>query len=195
MNSKKRSYIIPAVIMSAVALFALLFAGLAEETGNTVLNDEAKAPLIIGPSGSTHHHSTFLIYINGEMRRFDEAKYFEASPHAHIHDYSFAEIHTHAENVTLGLFFETIGIDFNSDCIVFSESESYCNNSSHSLKFFAEGKESNDFGMRKTSDWEHYLITYGDESEEEIKTQVSSVPDPQASRVPEEKVPDKELVF
>ena len=139
---------------------------------------------IVGPPGSTHHHSTFLIYINGQLKRFDDAGYFQASPYAHIHDYSFAEIHTHAVNVTLGFFFNTIGITFDATCLVFGVNESYCTNSTHSLKFYVEGKPNPEFGRKLTVDWQHYLITYGTESDEDLEKQIRNVPDPLASPPP-----------
>ena len=142
------------------------------------------ANYIIGPPGSTHHHSTMLIFINGELRRFDDAKYYESSPYAHIHDPSFAEIHTHATNVTLAFFLRTLNVKFNSTCLIFSEQESYCNNQTQTLKFYVEGKLNNEFGNHLTVDWEHYLITYGDESEEEIQDQIRRIPNPVASRAP-----------
>jgi hypothetical protein len=145
---------------------------------------ENLTPYIIGQPGSTHYHSTFLIYINGQLRRFDDAKSFQASPYAHIHDYSFAEIHTHASNVSLGFFFDTIGINFNATCLVFGTDESYCSNSTHTLKFYVEGQPSYAYGRKLTMDWEHYLITYGKEIPEEIEEQIKTVPDPLASPPP-----------
>jgi len=144
---------------------------------------------IVGPLGSAHHHSTFLIFINGEFRRFDDERFFETSPLVHIHDYSFAEIHTHATNITFGFLFKTINIDFNNSCLVFDNSEYYCNNETHSLKFYVEGKPNDDFGNHLTADWDHYLITYGDESEEEIQSQIERIPDPLASPPPDGRGP------
>ncbi len=140
-----------------------------------------------GNPGEIHEHSTFLIFVDGNMRRFDDQRFFEGSPHAHLHDYSFAEIHSHAPNVTLGFFFNTIGISFNESCIVFSDSESYCSNKTDTLKFFVDGKKNKDFGNHLTQDWEHYLISYGDNDEAEIQRQIKMVPDPLASPPPEGK--------
>jgi len=189
-----RKKLLRLVIFVMVAITALFFVNnflnleqvYEEKYEETVYYYDNSTPVIVGQPGTSHHHSTFLIFINGKLKRFDEARYFAASPYAHIHDYSFAEIHTHAVNVTLGYFLETIGIKFNSTCLVFSINESYCNNETSTLKFYAEGSLNHEFGHRLTADWEHYLITYGDESEEEIAKQLRRVPDPLASPPPDE---------
>ena len=146
---------------------------------------KAEVPVRVGVPGSAHHHASFLIFINGKMVRFDDLRYYEASPYVHLHESSFAEIHTHAENVTLGFFFETVGIFFNKNCLVFDGNVSYCNNVTHTLKFYVNGSLSDDYGDHFTSDWERYLITYGDQSAEEILEQIEKVPDPKSSFVPE----------
>jgi hypothetical protein len=170
------------LFFSLVALFA---AFLALESTESEVDEifEENTPYIVGPPGSTHHHSTFLIFINGKLQRLDDAKYYGASSSSHIHDYSFAEIHTHATNITLGFFLNTIGISFNSSCLAVDTA--YCNNSTHSLKFFVDGKLNNKFGNQLTANFEHYLITYGDDSQIEIDWQIHQVPDAQASQNPQ----------
>jgi len=154
-----------------------------DEPDYNVVDNYDESSYIIGPPGSAHHHSTYLIFINGKLKRFDDARYFEASRYAHIHDNSFAEIHTHAANISLGYFFKTINTIFSPTCLAFDK-EFYCNNATHTLKFYVEGQTSNEFGNHLTIDWEHYLITYGDESDEEIQQQIEYVPDPRASPSP-----------
>ena len=153
-----------------------------DDANNDGLPLDANAP-ILGRPGSAHHHSTFVVFINGKFRRFDEARYYGASRYAHVHDYSFAEIHTHAVNLTLGYFFRTLNVTFNSSCIAF-DSETYCTNSTHNLKFYVEGERNDDYENHLTADWEHYLISYGDDSQKDIQEQIDIVPDPLASESP-----------
>ena len=167
------------LFVSLVALFAAFLALESNEIDETF--DEI--PYVVGEPGSAHHHSTFVIFINGKLQRLDDGKYYGASPRAHIHDYSFAEIHTHATNLTLGFFLNTIGISFNSSCLVVDKI--YCNNATHSLNFFVDGQANNEFDNHLTSNFERYLITYGDDSEVEIARQIDTVPDSQASQKPQ----------
>jgi len=190
MRRKRVSKYFQYAFVPMIIILALIYLGTTLSNSQTITNKHTSEKIyeptnyIIGKSGSAHHHSTLLIFIKGELRRFDYEKYYGASPYVHIHDYSFAEIHTHATNVTLGLFLQTIEIKFNSTCLVFIEQEYYCNNQTHNLKFYVEGNPNAEFGNHLTADWEHYLITYGDDSEEEIRDQIGSVPDPTASPGP-----------
>ena len=67
-------------------------------------------------------------------------------------------------------------MDFNKDCITI-ENEKFCNNSNKKLKFYVNGKESNEFENYVFNDLDKILITYGDESEEEIKAQLAEITD------------------
>ena len=180
-----------AIIFIAVAGFLIANTQLSSEIEVYETNSE---PVTIGAAGTAHHHSTYLIFINDRMVRFDDERYFVADARAHIHDYSFAEVHSHAINVTIGFFLNTIGISFNSTCIELG-SGSYCNNDTHTLKFYVEGQPNDDFGMHKTADWEHYLIMYCDETEEEITRQIERVPDPGASPPPPGKGKNNDFVI
>ncbi len=147
---------------------------------------EPEPEVIIGDLGSSHHHSTFLIFINGELYRFNKPQQYEADPRAHLHAYSFAEIHSHATNVTLGYFLNTVGIHLNKSCLTI-EGAQYCSNETHTLKFFVNGKPATTYGNQITADWDKYLISYGNEDQKELSEQLAMVPDPLASPAPEQK--------
>lgn len=164
-----------------------------EESGPEIINNVGNSPVIIGRPGTAHHHQTFLIFINGELRRLDDARYFGASPYAHIHDYSHAEIHSHATNMTFGFFLQTIGISFTDNCISFDGKESYCTNASHDLRFYIDGEPNNENGNHLTGGWQKYLITYGTENADIIEQQIRRVPDPLASPTPQDRLPPSSI--
>jgi len=151
----------------------------------TVTDDDRDVlPFIPTIQSSVHHHSTFLIYINGNLKRLDDAKYYGASKKVHIHDYSFAEIHTHAANITLGQFLNTLQINLSATCVEFENEELYCGNETHKLRFYIDGEPNGDIGNHFTADFEQYLIIFGDETEDEITEQIDSVPEVTASNPP-----------
>lgn len=184
--------------MHRFLVFGLSFAGtlallilLGGSTAFLVYEAEEASPepdpgIIMGDLGSSHHHATFLIFVNGELYRFNKAEQYEADARAHLHHYSFAEIHNHATNVTLGYFLNTVGIQLNKSCLTI-EGAQYCTNETHSLKFLVNGKPATTYGEQITADWDKYLISYGNEDQKELSEQLESVPDPQASPAPEQK--------
>ena len=86
-------------------------------------------------------------------------------------------LHMHAEGVPLWIFFNSIGMDFNKDCITLENKEKFCKDSNKKLKFFVNGKESNEFENYVFNDLDKILISYGNENEEEIRTQLNSITD------------------
>ena len=54
---------------------------------------------------------------------------------------------------------------------------SYCNDGDKTVKIFVNGKKNRSFDDYELSDLDQILITYGDESDEEIEAQLDSVGD------------------
>ena len=134
------------------------------------------APAGVGEPGTTHHHQTFLVFLNGTQYSFAGEKYQEQSLYAHIHNWPF-EIHTHATNVTLGFFFSTLNITFDNHCFVLDGGKEYCDTNDSTLQFFVDGRKSNAYGNHITADGEKYLISYGNEPEEELQRRIGMIPD------------------
>jgi hypothetical protein len=66
-------------------------------------------------TGVVHLHADFAVFINGEKINFAQEKYMSetATPLSslvHFHDMDGNVIHMHAPHVTLGMFFESIGM-------------------------------------------------------------------------------------
>ncbi|HLC76696.1 MAG TPA: hypothetical protein VJH04_00675 [archaeon] len=122
----------------------------------------------------THEHADFAVFLNGEQYDFSQERFMtfnntELSELVDLHDMKGNIIHKHAKGITLGYFFGTLGIKFSSTCFV-AESE-YCG----PLKMFVNGQPNYDFGDYKFNDLDRILISYGDETEEQIANQISSV--------------------
>jgi hypothetical protein len=144
----------------------------------------------IGILGSQHIHADWKIYIDGKALDFSDKSHMErmrnnmpVSSFIHVDSGSPAPektgdvIHMHASGVPLWIFFKSVGMDFNKDCITLENKEKFCNDSNKKLKFFVNGKESNEFENYVFKDLDKLLISYGDENEEEIKTQLNSITD------------------
>ena len=144
----------------------------------------------IGILGSQHIHADWKIYINGKPLDFSDKSHMErmrsnqpVSSFIHVDSGAPAPektgdvIHMHATGIPLWVFFKSIGMDFDKDCITLENKEKFCNEGNKKLKFLVNGKESNEFENYVFNDLDKILISYGYESEEEIKNQLTSITD------------------
>ncbi len=122
-----------------------------------------------------HEHADFKVYINGEFLDFAKEKYMIKAKEVHIEDMNGIKIHKHTSGITLEYFFKTLGFEFNKECFVLDGGESYCNENNKTIKFYVNGKRNHKYGDYKIKDGDKYLISYGNETEEEIQKQLESV--------------------
>ena len=82
----------------------------------------------------------------------------------------------HATNVPLGLFFKSIGMKFSSDCFELDTGEKHCDGGKMFVKR-AGGEWERNYEMEKYvfRDGDKVLISYGNETEEQLKQQMQSV--------------------
>ena len=143
----------------------------------------------MGVLGSQHIHADWKIYIDNKPLDFSDKSHMErmranqpVSSFIHVDSGAPAPektgdvLHMHATGIPLWVFFKSIGMDFNKDCI-FGNNEKFCNAENKKLKFFVNGKQNNEFENYVFTDLDKILISYGDESEEEIKNQLDSITD------------------
>ena len=134
----------------------------------------------IGILGSQHIHADWKIYVNGKALNFVDNKYFMKSSSLHLDDNQNKEdasgvLHMHATGVPLWIFFKSIGMNFNKDCITLENKEKFCNDENKKLKFFVNRKESSEFENYVFNKLDKLLISYGNDNEEEIKNQLNSI--------------------
>ena len=144
----------------------------------------------MGLLGSAHAHAGFRVYVDG--KQIDFSKYAElhegamqnesaeTSSFIHVHEESAPHkagdiMHMHASGIPLWVFFESIGMEFSRDCLKINADEKFCNNESKTLKFYVNGRQNSTFENYAPKDDDKILISYGSESEEEIKGQLESI--------------------
>lgn len=134
----------------------------------------------IGVVGEVHYHADFALYINGQRFDFVQEKYMSTenktlSNFAHLHDLNGNIIHKHASGITLEFFLETVDMKLNDTCFILDDGASYCNERNKKLKMYVDGKRNDKFADYDLQDEDRILVSYGDESEEEIQAQIQSV--------------------
>lgn len=141
-----------------------------------------KAPKVEAkPLGEkVHEHADFAVYLNGEKFDFTPSKYQSSEtnpldPDTHLHDGNAEITHKHRKGITLGYFFETLGMKFDTQCFVTDDGKKYCNEGGKTLKMFVNGKENIQFGNYEFTDLDRILISYGDQTG--VADQITSITD------------------
>ena len=179
---------------------------------------DAPAPEVnpddIANAKDVHEHADFAVYLSGNKFDFSADKYQSdepddeqnheheedhtnaLDPYVHIHNKKGDIIHKHKQGITLGYFFETLGMEFNDDCFGLDDGSKYCSDDSNSLKFFVNGARSAKAGSYEFSDLDQILISYGPLTDSSLQAQLDSVSDeaciysktcPERGEAPEEK--------
>lgn len=138
------------------------------------------------PPAFVHDHADFAVFINGAQFDFSQENYMESeAPNgtcvgetgAHLHGLNGFVAHKHAAGLTWGGFFSEIGFAMNETCLVTDENRAYCTNSTHSLKFFADGDRVDDLAPLEIKDLSKVLVSYGNDSDGQVAAQALSITD------------------
>ncbi|MBI2084882.1 MAG: hypothetical protein HYT70_04725 [Candidatus Aenigmarchaeota archaeon] len=138
----------------------------------------------IGPVGSTHIHADIGIHLNGEEITPLPPQFYVRSSYVHIEEGPGAGTvtHIHSTGVPLKMFFDSLGMRFNLECFEVTGAKKYCNSGSATLKMYikhADGawEQNSEYEKYVFKDLDKILITYGDETDEEIALQQNNVTD------------------
>ena len=164
------------LILAILFLWQLLSKGSLISQLNKLQGHNNQLLLLAGmdPFGSAHLHADVKVYINGNPLDFSQKKYQLATSFIHFEEGIGDVIHTHATGLTLGHLFRSLGGDLSNNCIVI-EGQSHCSDAEKTLKFYANGQPGSEFDSRVIRDLDKYLISYGNENEQAIQKQLSSI--------------------
>ena len=120
---------------------------------------------------SAHEHASLSIIIHGELFDLTQEQYQLTSPYIHLENNNGFVVHRHSQGVTLGYLFQTLDFGITENCITFFDRTKYCTNEEYSLKFYINQRQVDDIRDYLIFDGDFILISYGDESQEEIRQQ------------------------
>ncbi len=130
--------------------------------------DIGGAPFGAGAMNSDHAHTGILVKIFGDTFPFHEEGYQIQSPWIHFENLDGTTIHRHATGVTLDSLFKSLDIGLTDQCYVFPSGREFCTNDDYELRFFINREEVNDIRTYVPMEDDRILITYGDESADDI---------------------------
>lgn len=131
-----------------------------------------------------HIHADFKVFINNKPIDFSLNKYQSntTSAHdafAHLHDGNGEVMHIHKEGITLGYFFETLGMEFTEECFKLDTGKKYCNTRDkfNTVHLWVNGRPNSEFENYKVQDLDRILITYGHLAGSQLPDQFDMVTD------------------
>lgn len=134
------------------------------------------APPGAGALGDEHEHATLLVRIFGDKFDFSGPAFQIKSSWIHFEGQDGNTIHRHSSGVTLGYLFATLGIlGLDDECFVFPNGREFCTTSDYSLKFFINHEPVDDIASYVLNEGDRILISYGNETPEEIDMQLEEL--------------------
>ena len=73
--------------------------------------------------GSAHEHALFYLNVNGSEKNFTQREYQLRSRYVHLENFKPHIVHKHSENVTWGMFLDTIDVNISEECVKFKGRE------------------------------------------------------------------------
>ena len=130
------------------------------------------APPGAGKLGDQHEHASLLVKIFTDKFDFSVPSYQIKSSWIHFEESDGTTIHRHASGVTLGYLFDSLNIGINSECYIFPDGRQFCTNEDYSLKYYINHRIVKDINDYVLDDTDRILITYGNQTPEEIEEQL-----------------------
>lgn len=147
---------------------------------------------------AVHEHADFALFIRGQQYDFGQERFVshegeELSPNAHVHDPRHTVVHVHREQTTWDEFLSSLGFAISdptlgarpeSTCITLPGAnenkptgEKLCNTATETWKFYVNGVKVDGVANMNITDLDRVLISYGSETEEQVRAQLAAVTD------------------
>lgn len=129
-----------------------------------------------------HIHTDTLMIINDEIIDKSDPKYMSSieqilHPDAHFHDESDNIMHLHAEGISLGEFYGSLGFTLTDTCLTVPGNEPNCTNEANELLLFINSTPTTSIASYVPSDNDRLLIYYGVPDADTIPTYLEQITD------------------
>ena len=170
-RNKRKTNLIAAGILALIALIV----GYASYEFVTMDVNIPGAPPGAGVLGDEHEHASLLVRIFGDKFDFGVPSYQIKSSWIHFEESDGTTVHRHASGIKLGYLFDTLNIGIDSKCFIFPDGRQFCTNEDYSLKYFINHQQIDDIRDYVFEDGDRILITYGNESSEQVEAYLSEL--------------------
>ncbi len=141
----------------------------------TSTNNVPGAPENAGKLGAEHIHASMLVKIFGDKFDFSTPNYQVKTPWIHFENQDGDTIHRHSTGVELEFLFNSMNIAVDDNCFVFPDGRQFCTNEDYSLKFYVNEQLVKDLRQYIVQEDDRILITYGNEDQLAIDSQLAEL--------------------
>ena len=141
----------------------------------TSTNNVPGAPENAGKLGVEHIHASMLVKIFGDKFDFSTPNYQVKTPWIHFENQDGDTIHRHSTGVELEFLFNSMNIAVDDNCFVFPDGRQFCTNEDYSLKFYVNQQLVKDLRQYIIQEDDRILITYGNEDQLAIDSQLAEL--------------------
>jgi len=141
----------------------------------TSTNNVPGAPENAGKLGAEHIHASMLVKIFGDKFDFSTPNYQVKTPWIHFENQDGDTIHRHSTGVELEFLFNSMNIAVDDNCFVFPDGRQFCTNEDYSLKFYVNQQLVKDLRQYIIQEDDRILITYGNEDQLAIDSQLAEL--------------------
>jgi len=134
----------------------------------------SKSPSI--KTEKTDHAASFAIFTNGTFRVFTASMYHNLSQDVFIEANNPNIVNVKKSDTTWNDFFATLPFKLDKNCLTTGTGQTFCTGSGGSLRFYLNGKEDANSLDKKIVEGDQLLISYGSETEDQIKLQQQKIP-------------------
>tara|TARA_B100001540_G_scaffold271325_1_gene255023 strand:+ start:295 stop:894 length:600 start_codon:yes stop_codon:yes gene_type:complete len=138
-------------------------------------NNVPGAPENAGRLGDEHIHASMLVKIFGDKFDFSTPNYQVKTSWIHFENSDGDTVHRHSTGVELEFMFNSMKIAIDDKCFVFPDGRQFCTNEDYSLKFYVNQQKVDDIRDYVVQEDDRILITYGNESQEDIDKQLAEL--------------------
>lgn len=168
--------IVAATILLSV--FGFIIISNTQKTPETLSLDNKSPEATLAPSevSATNSNASFAIFTLGTFRVFTASMYHNLSEDVYIEASDPNTVQVRKAGTTWNDFFLTLPFKLTPECLTTGTKQTFCTGSRGTLKFYINGERNDNALNEKIKDGDQLLVTFGSESEAQIKKQLESIP-------------------
>lgn len=134
--------------------------------------------LEVGSEENDEKKAAFAIFTNGTFRVFTAPMYHNLSKDVFIESTNPNIVRITKVGITWDDFFTTLPFKLTTDCLTTGTGQTFCNGQNGTLKFYLNGQSDPDALDKLINQGDKLLISFGNETDSQIQTQIEKIPDP-----------------
>lgn len=175
MNNKVLMIVVSIGIV--LAFIAYLIIGSKMKSSPVPSTTQKEIPSVtLAQQAPVSYKAGFAIFTNGTFRVFTAAMYHNRSSDVYIQADNPNVVHIKKSGATWNDFFKTLPFKLTKECLTTGTKETFCTNKNATLQFYLNGKQDQNVLDKQISAGDQLLVSYGNESKEQIKRQLQQIP-------------------